>query len=256
MSLPRNSAVPRVPTLPQGEVVAGYPTYLEAQRAVDHLSDKQFAVQAVTIVGSDLRMVERVTGRLTYAKVAIAGLASGAWFGLFVGLLLYLFGGSGAEFSVLVAVAIGAGFGLLFSVLSYAMTGRKRDFTSSSQIVATTYALLCLAEKAGEARQMLAAAGLAGVPGGGMGAASTATTTSPAAGVPAGMLPPPANGAQPGAAPSAPASAPPSHFVDESGRPRYGVRLSDLPTQPDAASGAEQPAGEQAPQQPPAPPTA
>ncbi|HEY3436197.1 MAG TPA: general stress protein, partial [Actinotalea sp.] len=84
---------PGVPTLPQGEPIASYPTYLEAQKAVDHLSDKAFPVQHVTIVGTDLRMVERVTGRLTYSRVALAGLASGAWFGLFVGVLLSMFSG-------------------------------------------------------------------------------------------------------------------------------------------------------------------
>jgi hypothetical protein len=78
----------RVPTPPRGDGIARYATYLEAQRAVDYLSDNQFPVQHVTIVGTGLRMVERVTGRLTYARVAVAGAASGAWFGLFVGLLL------------------------------------------------------------------------------------------------------------------------------------------------------------------------
>src|SRR5690625_5951628 len=83
---PRN--VPQAPILPRGEELAAFETYLEAQRAVDFLSDKEFPVQHVTIVGSDLRMVERVTGRLTYARVALAGALSGALFGLFVGRVL------------------------------------------------------------------------------------------------------------------------------------------------------------------------
>ena len=53
-----------VPTPPRGDTIARYATYLEAQRAVDYLSDNAFPVQAVTIVGTGLRMVERVTGRL------------------------------------------------------------------------------------------------------------------------------------------------------------------------------------------------
>ena len=75
MSFTRAARVPTAPTLPQGETVASYGTYLEAQRAVDHLADKQFPVQHVTIVGTDLRMVERVTGRLSYPRVALAGFA-------------------------------------------------------------------------------------------------------------------------------------------------------------------------------------
>ena len=67
------------------QTVASYPTYAEAQRAVDSLSDAGFPVEFVEIVGYDLRQVERVTGRLTTATATGAGAASGAWFGLFIG---------------------------------------------------------------------------------------------------------------------------------------------------------------------------
>lgn len=148
--------VPAVPTPPTGEEVAVYPTYLEAQHAVDYLADNDFPVRLVTIVGTDLRMVERITGRLTYARVAGAGSLSGAWFGLFVGLLLSLFAPTPTFAVILPAVLIGAGFGLLFGVVTYAATGGKRDFTSASQVVARSYAVLCQAEEANRARQMLA----------------------------------------------------------------------------------------------------
>lgn len=160
MTMNRSGGVPRVPTLPTGETVASYGTYLEAQHAVDHLADKEFPVQNVTIVGTDLRMVERVTGRLTYSRVAVAGLASGAWFGLFVGLLLSLFSSpDGAWLPILPAMAIGAAFGILFSVISYAFAGGKRDFTSASQIVAGAYSLLCAPDAAHRARGLLAEIG-------------------------------------------------------------------------------------------------
>jgi len=143
-----------LPTPPRGEPIASYNTYLDAQRAVDFLSDNHFPVENVTIVGSDLRMVERVTGRLSYGRVSVAGGLSGAWFGLFVGLLLSLFGG-GPGFGVLAAVIIGAGFGILFGVISYTATGGRRDFTSTSQIVAREYQVLCMAEHAGAALELL-----------------------------------------------------------------------------------------------------
>lgn len=165
MNSPGGRSGPRVPTLPTGELVAAYGTYLEAQRAVDHLSDKEFPVQNVTIVGTDLRMVERVTGRLTYSRVAVAGLLSGAWFGLFVGLLLSLFSSDGAFLPILPAMAIGAAFGILFSIISYALTGGRRDFTSTSQIVAGSYSLLCAPDVAHRARGLLAEIGGVQVPG-------------------------------------------------------------------------------------------
>ena len=156
MAFQNQARVPRTPTLPQGEQVAVYGTYLEAQRAVDHLADKQFAVQLVTIVGLDLRMVERVTGRLSYPRVALAGLASGAWFGLFVGFLLLLFSSpDGQTVPLIASILIGAAFGMLFSVVTYSFTGGKRDFTSQSQIVAASYAVLCAAEQAHKARALL-----------------------------------------------------------------------------------------------------
>ena len=144
----------RVPTPPRGDTIARYATYLEAQRAVDYLSDQAFPVQFVTIVGTGLRMVERVTGRLTYPKVAGASALSGAWFGLFVGLVLTLFGG-GNSAVLPAAVLFGAGFGILFGIISYSLTGGRRDFTSSSQIVASEYEVLCLPEQAGRARELL-----------------------------------------------------------------------------------------------------
>lgn len=150
-----SARVPAVPTPPSGDEVAAYPTYLEAQHAVDYLADNDFPVRLVTIVGTDLRMVERITGRLTYARVAGAGALSGAWFGLFVGLLLSLFAATPSLAVIVPAIFIGAGFGLLFGVVTYAATGGKRDFTSSSQVVASSYAVLCQGPDAARARQML-----------------------------------------------------------------------------------------------------
>ena len=54
MSFTGGARIPQTPTLPQGETVASYGTYLEAQKAVDHLSDHQFPVQLVTIVGTGM----------------------------------------------------------------------------------------------------------------------------------------------------------------------------------------------------------
>src|SRR4051795_6028398 len=155
MSFSGNARPPRTPTPPQGETVAAYTSYLEAQRAVDHLADNAFPVQLVTIVGTDLRMVERVTGRLSYPRVALAGAASGMWFGLFVGLLLWLVMSGTSSPPLLAAILIGAAFGMLFSVIAYSFTGGKRDFTSQSQIVASSYAVLCATDQAHKARSML-----------------------------------------------------------------------------------------------------
>jgi hypothetical protein len=117
--------------------------YEDAQRAVDYLSDQEFPVENCMIVGTELRQVERVTGRLTYARAALAGAASGAWMGLFVGILLSLFSsGNNAFAAVLTGILIGLVFGMAMGLATYAATGGRRDFTSVTQVVATRYEVL------------------------------------------------------------------------------------------------------------------
>ncbi len=65
--------VPALPTPPKGWPVGSYPTYAEAQRAVDYLADRDFPVADVTLVGVDLMLVERVIGRLTWGRVLLSG---------------------------------------------------------------------------------------------------------------------------------------------------------------------------------------
>jgi len=144
--------------IPRGQVVGSYDTYLEAQRAVDFLSDKEFPVQHVSIVGSDLRMVENVLGRLTRGRAAAAGAATGAWFGLFVGVLLSVFADDGTNVFWLIVSAIiyGAVFGAVFGFVGHAMSGGRRDFTSRSKIVASSYEVRCTWAEADRAREVLA----------------------------------------------------------------------------------------------------
>jgi hypothetical protein len=141
-----------------GPVVGSYPTYAKAQEAVDFLSDNKFPVEHVAIIGSDLRMVENVTGRLTSGRVAAASASSGAWFGLLVGVLLSTFGttrNGGGLALILAAVATGAIFGLVFGLVSYRATGGRRDFTSRSQVVASSYDVTCAPDHAEDAKNLL-----------------------------------------------------------------------------------------------------
>jgi len=147
---------PSLPTPPTGFAVAAYPTYAQAQAAIEHLSKGDFPIEDVTIVGTDLQLVERVTGRLTGGKLAGAGAASGAWFGLFVGLLMSFYGTRSGFALILVAIAIGALFGAVMGYLGYSVAKGKRDFTSASQVVARRYDVLCQPRTAEQARGLLA----------------------------------------------------------------------------------------------------
>jgi len=148
----------KLPTPPTGVPVGTYETYEQAQRAVDFLSDEGFPVQHVTIVGNGLRMVERVTGRLDRNRAASTGAMAGAWWGLFIGVMLTLFSAE-SQNSLLIIVAgaiAGAIFGAVMAMIGHAMTGGKRDFTSSSSVVATTYDLLCAHAESVRALDLLA----------------------------------------------------------------------------------------------------
>lgn len=244
--------------------LAVYNAYSEAQRAVDYLSDHEFAVQNVLIVGTDLKQVERVMGRLTWGKVLTGGILSGMWLGLFVGLLMSMF--TPAETSslptILSAVAFGAVFGAIWAGMGYAFTRGRRDFTSVSQVVATRYEVLVEHRLFDEARDLLREGGLTGgLAGPGAGATGTgadvAARPNPYEGRYGAMRD---DSSSPGSAAVTPAGTTPpgtsrpaeSRPGDPTAPPEYGVRTE--PTPPADAPAPSGPRyGEGGPDAPPNP---
>jgi hypothetical protein len=149
------AGVNALPTPPTGWPIGSYGTYEEAQRAVDHLADNDFPVADVTIVGVEPMIVERVTGRLTWGRVLGAGAASGAWFGLFVGLLLGLFSTGGALAPIITGLVVGTVFGLAGAAMRYSAQRGRRDFASTTQLVAGRYDVLCHPRNAERGKEML-----------------------------------------------------------------------------------------------------
>ncbi|WP_066641718.1 general stress protein [Serinicoccus hydrothermalis] len=138
-----------------------YDRYDQAQEAVDYLSDQEFPVQQVLIVGTDLKQVERVTGRLTTPRVALGGALSGVWLGLFVGLIFALFAEAGDALLTIGWTALfGAVFGLVWGLIGYAFTRGRRDFTSVTQVVATRYEVLTEHKLVEQARDLLDSRGV------------------------------------------------------------------------------------------------
>ncbi len=134
-----------------------YDSYDEAQKAVDYLSDHEFPVQDLLIVGTDLKQLERVTGRLTRGRAIGGGALSGAWLGLLIGIMFALFASGGFNIlSVVATMAFGALFGAIWTAVVYRITsGGQRDFTSVSQVVAAKYEVLCEHKHAQRGREML-----------------------------------------------------------------------------------------------------
>ncbi|HEX4430824.1 MAG TPA: general stress protein [Frankiaceae bacterium] len=138
--------------------VASVSTYAEAQQLVDTLADRQFPVEHVDIVGSDLRLVEHVIGRLTIARAALGGAITGAWFGLLIGLVFSIV----TPWTVapfVSAILIGLGFGAVYGALAQAFMAGKRDFASLRTLEAARYDVVVDAEHADDAQRKLLAAG-------------------------------------------------------------------------------------------------
>ncbi|MGW5686827.1 general stress protein [Nonomuraea sp. NPDC003754] len=137
--------------------VAGYGSYLEAERAVDRLSDERFPVGEVAIVGTGLKLLEKVLARMTYPRAAGLGALSGAWFGLLIGIFFAIFATTAASmFSVIVWGLIwGAIAGVVFGLISHLFTGGRRDFVATSQLVADRYEVLVAPAHAERARALL-----------------------------------------------------------------------------------------------------
>ena len=153
-----NPASPLKLQFPQS--LAVYDDYAKAQKTVDFLADADFPVEQLMIVGTDLKRIERVTGRLTWSKIAVGGILSGLWFGVFIGLIFVLFTNAGLLEVVLSTALMGATFGLVWALIGYAFTRGQRDFSSVTQVVATKYEVLVENKHAAQARELLA-----GLPG-------------------------------------------------------------------------------------------
>ena len=143
--------------LDSGVSIGTFRTYADAQRAVDYLSDNGFPVEQLTIVGSDLKQVEQVVGRLTKWKAALAGAGTGAWFGGLIGLLLSLFADSGTEILVIIAWALlyGAVFGAIWGFVAHLFTFGQRDFATVGATVASRFDVYSAPEHADRAVEML-----------------------------------------------------------------------------------------------------
>ena len=155
MSLPTGMPGANPLRLEFPQSLAVYDDYAAAQKTVDFLSDKEFPVQHLMIVGTDLKRIERITGRLTWGRVAVGGILSGVWLGLFVGLIFSFFVEKDVWAMILSTVLLGALFGLVWALLGYALTRGQRDFSSITQVIATRYEVLVEHKVAGQARELL-----------------------------------------------------------------------------------------------------
>ncbi|MFC7402244.1 general stress protein [Citricoccus sp. GCM10030269] len=136
-------------------VLKTVPTYDQAQELVDRLSDGGFPVEKTRIVGTGLRSVEQITGRMTTGKAALRGAVSGLWFGLMIGLLFIILApDAGWPVILLMALGFGAIWGAIFGGLGHAATRGRRDFSSVQVMEAESYDVLVEATHVGQAARV------------------------------------------------------------------------------------------------------
>lgn len=132
-------------SIPDGQVIADFKAYIEAVNYVDRLVHNNFPPQLVAIIGSDLKLIERVRSKLSYGRVALGGAFTGSWMGL---MFAFLFGSSSSTAtstsfgSFGSYIVIGAGIGMLISVIRFALTRNKKEFLSGSTVVAARYEVM------------------------------------------------------------------------------------------------------------------
>jgi len=135
-------------SVPSGQVLAEFSKYEDAVAYVNRLVDGDFPAAQIAIIGSNLRSVERVRGRLGYGRVALGGALTGVWIGLLVAILF----GAGIEVGpegqvnyapeqFLAAVAIGIGLGMMLNILRHALNKKRRNFVSAPVMVAESYSV-------------------------------------------------------------------------------------------------------------------
>ncbi|MEW1979969.1 general stress protein [Citricoccus sp. NPDC079358] len=158
MSTPANNPASRlVPNTAEVDyrILKSVAAYEQAQELVDRLSDGGFPVEKTRIVGTGLRSVEQITGRLTTGRAALQGALTGLWFGLMIGLLfLILAPAAGWLMILLMTLGFGAVWGAIFGALGHAATRGRRDFSSVQVMEAESYDVLVEATHINQAAQV------------------------------------------------------------------------------------------------------
>jgi hypothetical protein len=155
--------------------IASFDRYENAQALVDRLSDEGFPVEHLAIVGSDVKYVERITGRLDALRAAGIGAVTGAVMGLLFGLLFAaFFAHDGTSWAAIVAywVVVGAVFWSIVSVVSFLMMRGRRNFASVIGLQPQRFDVMADESVVEEATRRLAAVARESAP-------QTARTTQP-----------------------------------------------------------------------------
>ena len=117
--------------------------------------DLQTEIEALRAIYGDAALSARDGDGETIVEAVLGGgVLTGAWLGVFIGLVLGLLTDNPGQ-ALVTGVIAGVIFGLITSSIPYAMSKGTRDFSSTMQLVAGRYDVLCDPQSAERARDML-----------------------------------------------------------------------------------------------------
>lgn len=127
-------------SVPSGEVLATFAQYPEAQALVTTLVGGGVPATALSIVGNDVTLVERVTGQTGYGRAALSSAMSGSWLGVLAGLVYVIFTPDDFVTPILAGLLIGAGAGMVVGMVMFTMSkAPQKNFRSVQQVIAASY---------------------------------------------------------------------------------------------------------------------
>lgn len=150
----------RVPT---GDEMGSFERYLDARAMAERLLAGGVPPRAISIVGDDLTMVERVTARFGYGRAALSSALTGSWIGVFAGLLFLTVTPTATFAPLLAGGLIGAGVGMMVGMVLYSLQRQSRPmFRSAQQIIASRYRVIVDSEHRSQADKALQPPGIEG----------------------------------------------------------------------------------------------
>jgi LytS/YehU family sensor histidine kinase len=120
------------------------------------LVTKGVPAQALSIVGADVTLVERVTGRIGYGRAALSSAMSGSWLGVLAGLVYVIISPTDIITPIVGGLFIGAGVGMVAGMLILTFSkAPQRLYRSMQQVIAQSYRVVVDAAQHSEALQAM-----------------------------------------------------------------------------------------------------
>ena len=127
-------------SLPRGETLATFDEYASAQKLINSLVSDGVPFRSLSIVGTDVNLVERVTGKIGYGRAALSSAMSGSWLGVLAGLVFVIVSPTDVITPIVAGGIIGAGIGMVVGMVLFTLAGsNRRSYRSMQHIIAQSY---------------------------------------------------------------------------------------------------------------------